>query len=88
MNEVIVQFPIPTDIRMYTREEVAKMIGCHKDLVVMLSEVGCLKSIRIGKRYMYSYESIKQFQKDYEGLDVSNRFKAMESYRMIQEQVS
>ena len=41
------KYPIPTDVRMYTREEVAEMIGCHKDHVVMLSEVGCLKSIRI-----------------------------------------
>lgn len=73
---------IPHDLRMYTREEVAELIGCHKDHVVMLSEVGCLKSIRIGRRYMYSYESIKQFQHDYEGLDVSNRFKAIESYKI------
>jgi len=64
---------VPADIRMYTREEVADMIGCHKDNVVMLSEVGCLKAIRIGRRYMFSYEAIKQFQHDYEGLDVSNR---------------
>lgn len=38
---------VPADIRMYTREEVADMIGCHKDNVVMLSEVGCLKAIRL-----------------------------------------
>uniref|UniRef100_UPI00242A74E0 helix-turn-helix domain-containing protein n=1 Tax=Faecalicoccus pleomorphus TaxID=1323 RepID=UPI00242A74E0 len=69
--------------RMYTRDEVAEMIGCHKDHVVMLSEVGCLKSIRIGKRYMYSYEAIKQFQKDYEGLDLSNKVKALQAYSLV-----
>lgn len=77
------RYPIPSDIRMYTRDEVAEMIGCHKDHVVMLSEVGCLKSIRIGKRYMYSYEAIKQFQKDYEGLDLSNKLKALQAYSLV-----
>lgn len=77
------KYPIPTDVRMYTREEVAEMIGCHKDHVVMLSEVGYLKSIRIGKRYMYSYEAIKQFQKEYEGLDLSNKVKAMQAYSLV-----
>lgn len=77
------RYPIPSDIRMYTRDEVAEMIGCHKDHVVMLSEVGCLKSIRIGKRYMYSYEAIKQFQKDYEGLDLSNKVKALQAYSLV-----
>lgn len=77
------RYPIPSDIRMYTRDEVAEMIGCHKDHVVMLSEVGCLKSIRIGKRYMYSYEGIKQFQKDYEGLDLSNKVKALQAYSLV-----
>ena len=77
------KYPIPCDVRMYTREEVAEIIGCHKDHVVMLSEVGCLKSIRIGKRYMYSYEAIKQFQKDYEGLDLSNKVKALQAYSLV-----
>lgn len=77
------KYPIPADVRMYTREEVAEMIGCHKDHVVMLSEVGCLSSIRIGKRYMYSYEAIKQFQYDYAGLDVSNRVRALEAFKLV-----
>lgn len=77
------KYPIPSDVRMYIREEVAEIIGCHKDHVVMLSEVGCLKSIRIGKRYMYSYEAIKQFQKEYEGLDLSNKVKAMQAYSLV-----
>lgn len=77
------KFPIPEDIRMYTREEVATLIGCHKDHVVMLTEVGCLKTIRIGKRYMYSYEAIKLFQKEYQGMDLSNRIRATEAYLKI-----
>ncbi|MDM8202799.1 DNA-binding protein [Faecalicoccus acidiformans] len=78
------KYPIPSDVRMYTREEVAEMIGCHKDHVVMLSEVGCLSYIRIGKRYMYSYEAIKKFQHDYEGFNLSNRVKALEAYRIVE----
>lgn len=77
------RYPIPSDIRMYTRDEVAEMIGCHKDHVVMLSEVGCLTSIRIGKRYMYSYEAIKRFQHVYEGFDLSNKVKAIEAFRKV-----
>lgn len=83
MNDEKLDLPIPADVRMYTREEVAKIIGCHKDHVVMLSEIGCLQSIRIGKRYMYSYDSIKKFQLNYAGMDVSNRFRAIESYRIV-----
>ena len=78
------KYPIPCDVRMYTREEVAEMIGCHKDHVVMLSEVGCLFCIRIGKRYMYSYEAIKKFQHDYEGFNLSNRVKALEAYHIVE----
>lgn len=29
----------PADIRMYTREEVADMIGCHKDNVCLVKLV-------------------------------------------------
>ena len=78
------KYPIPSDVGMYTREEVVEMIGCHKDHVVMLSEVGCLSCIRIGKRYMYSYEAIKKFQHDYEGFNLSNRVKALEAYRIVE----
>lgn len=77
------KYPIPSDVRMYTREEVAEIIGCHKDHVVMLSEVGCLKTIKIGKRYMYSYDAIKNFQNDYEGFDLSNKVKALQAYSTV-----
>ena len=78
------KYPISSDVRMYTREEVAEIIGCHKDHVVMLSEVGCLSCIRIGKRYMYSYEAIKKFQHDYDGFNLSNRVKALETYHIVE----
>lgn len=71
------------DLKMYTREEVGELIRAHKDTVVMLSEVGCLLATKIGKRYMYSYESIKKFQHDYAGLDVSNRLKAIKSKEIV-----
>lgn len=77
--------PTPEDIKMYTREEVAKIIGCHKDHVTTLSQIGCLSAIRIGKRYMFSHEAIKQFQHDYNGYDLSNRKKAIQAYQTIQQ---
>lgn len=71
------------ELKMLNREEVAELFGCHVDNVSMLTEVGCIKSIKIGKRYMYSYEAIKQFQDKYEGFDVSNRVKAFDAYREV-----
>lgn len=69
---------------MYTREEVAEFFCCHKDYVTMISDVGCLKAIKMGKRFMYSYEAIKQFQKEYEGMDLSNRVKATKAFSEVQ----
>lgn len=61
----------------------ASYIGITNGPYPKVCESGCLKSIRIGKRYMYSYEAIKQFQKDYEGLDLSNKVKALQAYSLV-----
>ena len=42
-----------------------------------------LPAIRTGKNYMITKESIMEFQKNYAGLDVSNRVKAIEAYRLV-----
>ena len=57
-------FSIPNDLKMYSREEVAQLLGTTSDHITLLSQVGCLSPTRIGRRYMYSYETIKQFQMD------------------------
>lgn len=71
------------DLQMLTRDEVAEIFNVYKDTVTMWREVGILKAIKTGKSYMYSQSAIKRFQHDYEGLDVSNRVKALESYKKV-----
>lgn len=71
------------NLRMYDREEVAELLGTHKDTISMLYEIGCLKGIKIGKKIMFSYDAIARFQLVYEGLDLSNRLKAIESFKLV-----
>ena len=72
-----------TDLRMYTQEEVAEMSHTHIGTITTLREIGILPAIRTGKNYMITKESIMEFQKNYAGLDVSNRVKAIEAYRLV-----
>lgn len=53
----------------------------------MLCNVGVLKPIKLGKCYMFSQSMLAKFQQDYEGMDVSNRIKALESKRIIEQEV-
>ena len=70
---------------MLTQNEVAELFNCHRDCVTMLREVGCLKATKIGKCYMFSQDEIHRFEKDYIGLGVSNKFKAIESFQIVQQ---
>ncbi|NME43882.1 hypothetical protein HF861_03170 [Faecalicoccus pleomorphus] len=71
------------NLRMYTVEQVSKLFGCLPTDVEMLSEAGCLNPIQIGNKSMYSYEDIKNFQRNYTGLDVSTRAKAREAFMIV-----
>lgn len=72
---------------MLTREEVASCFNVNVDTVSMLCNVGVLKPIKLGKCYMLSQSMLAKFQQDYEGMDVSNRIKALESKRIIEQEV-
>lgn len=72
---------------MLTREEVATCFNVNVDSVSMLCSVGILKPIKLGKSYMFSQAMLAKFQQDYEGLDVSNRIKALESKKIIEQEV-
>lgn len=71
------------DLKMATQEEVAELLHTHKDTIVMLREIGVILPTKIGKCYMFSQDEIRRFQHDYRGLDVSNKVKALESYRKV-----
>lgn len=72
---------------MLTREEVASCFNVNVDTVSMLCNVGVLKPIKLGKCYMFSQPMLAKFQQDYEGMDVSNRIKALDSKRIVEQEV-
>lgn len=72
-----------TDLQMLTQEEVATLLHTSVDNVAMLRRVGVLPSIKTGRNYMFSQASIRRFQSDYEGCDVSS----MESAKVAKHDV-
>ena len=72
------------ELKMLTQEEVSDLLNTATSNVTMLREVGVLPAIKIGRSFMFPKESVKQFQVDYLGMDVSNRVKAIESMREVQ----
>lgn len=72
-----------TDLKMLTQDDVAELLNVHRDTITMLREVGIIQAIKTGKCYMFSQTEIKQFQEDYKGYDVSNKVKALDSYKAV-----
>lgn len=72
-----------SDLKMLTQDDVATLLNAHRDTVAMWREVGVIKATKTGKCYMFSQEEIKRFQNEYKGLDVSNKVKALESYKKV-----
>ena len=72
-----------TDLKMLNQDEVAELINVSRDQVAMLREVGIIRATKTGKWYMFSQQEIKSFQELYKGLDVSNKVKALESYKKV-----
>lgn len=71
------------NLQRYISEQVAKLLHCLPADIEMLSEVGCLNPMRIGNKPKYSYDDIKNFQKNYTGFDVSTRAKAREAFMTV-----
>ncbi|HIX82123.1 MAG TPA: helix-turn-helix domain-containing protein [Candidatus Erysipelatoclostridium merdavium] len=76
------------DLQMLTQEEVAELLHAHVTTVSMLREVGILPAIKTGRNYMFSQQTIRDFQVNYSGYDVSNRVKALESLSNIDENMA
>ena len=72
-----------TDLKMLTQDELSELINVSRDQVAMLREVGIIRATKTGRCYMFSQAEIKRFQRDYVGLDVSNKVKALESYKKV-----
>lgn len=73
------------DLQMFTQEEVVELLHAHVTTVSMLREVGILPAIKIGRNYMFSQQTIRDFQVNYSRYDVSNRVKTLESFSGIDE---
>ena len=71
------------DLKMFTREDIAEILHSHVNTVSMLMQTGIIKGVKVGKNYMFPKSVIESFQIDYLGLDCSNRQKAMESKRIV-----
>ena len=74
-----------SDLKMLTQDDVAALFNSHRDKVAMWREIGIIRATKTGRCYMFSQEEIRRFQNDYKGLDVSNKVKALESYRKVNE---
>lgn len=73
----------PKEICMYTREQVAELFYTNKDFITTLCELEILRPIKIGKRYMFSYASLVDFEKMFRGQDLSNGYKALEAKKIV-----
>ncbi|WP_270458966.1 DNA-binding protein [Faecalitalea cylindroides] len=74
----------PQEITMFTREEVAELFKTNVDFISTLSELEILRPIKIGKRYMFPFLSLLEFEKDFQGYDLSNAVKAQESRKAVE----
>lgn len=70
-----------TYLDMLNQDEVAKKLGTTKQNISVLREIGLIQAIKTGKGFMFSQREIERFQEVYRGCDVSNRVKAIESYK-------
>lgn len=74
---------ILNELKMLTQDDVASLLNIHRTQVSMLRQVGILKAIKTDRNYMFSQETIKDFQHDYAGYDVSNAENARQSYLAV-----
>ena len=70
-------------LRLLTRKEVANLLNIHENSVSMLSDVGVLNPIKLGKGYMYTQSDLTRFETDYLGFDLSNKFEAIKSKNIV-----
>ncbi len=75
------------ELQMYTQEEVAQMLHAHVTTITTLREIGILPAIKTGRNFMFTRESIIDFQHNYQGMDVSNRVKAIEAFQIVSERI-
>lgn len=71
------------ELQMLTQEEVASLLHTHVTTITTLRELNIIPVIKTGRNFMFSRREIELFQSKFRWLDVSNRVKAMESMRIV-----
>lgn len=72
------------NLKMMTQTQVAKILNCSENHVTFLRETGILPAIKTGRNFMFSPFALRNFYDQYEGLDISNRVKAMYSKEIVE----
>lgn len=70
---------------MLTQEELAELLHAQLSTVTILRELNIIPAIKTGRNYMFPIEEVKIFQQKYRGKDVSNKVKAIQSYKEVEQ---
>lgn len=70
-------------LKMLTQEEVANLLCTTVKNVAVLRELEILPATKTGKNFMFTQDTIAEFQIKYKGKDVSNRVKAIEAMKEV-----
>ena len=77
-----------SELQMLTQEQLTKLLNCSESHVTFLRVLGIIPAIKTGRNYMFSPQAIRNFFRDYEGLDVSSKVKAMYSKEIVESRKS
>ena len=73
-----------SELQMLTQEQLTKLLNCSESHVTFLRELGIIPAIKTGRNYMFSPQAIRNFFRDYEGLDVISKVNAMYSKEIVE----
>lgn len=63
------------------KKDIVSVLDDLQDLI--LCELNILEPIKIGRRYIFSYASLVEFERKFRGLDLSNSYKALEAKKIV-----
>lgn len=72
------------ELQMLTQEEVAELLHANIMTVSMLRELEVIRATKTGRNYMFAQDEIRRFQREYSGLDVSNKVHALKSKEVVE----
>ena len=70
---------------MLTREDIAGYLKTTVQNVAKLQELGAIKTIHIGKRYLTPRSEMERFYRDYRGFDLSNPYRIKKAVETVNE---